>query len=255
MTHVKLALAALLVACAAPAFAGIARAEDMEPAPTPAQALIAKLEAAKTARDNAAWTSALGEVGGLWEAADEADTTALGSAVGQGLKAKDEGVQLAAIQSFTATKDGELAWKSGLKGALPDAKTETAAVAELRAVEALKELHPDGAVQPLLLLFEKAKDPKVPAAALTALGAYERSKQRVAILEALVKTIRNSMPSPASSSKPAGTPTPRWTEMEPNVIPALNALTGQKVTDLAAWIKLYDDNKKKPAALFMNPLD
>ena len=156
-------------------------AEDMAPAPTPAQALVVRLEAAKVARDNAAWAVALAEVGGLWEAADEADKKGLASAVGQGVKAKDEAVQLASIQAFAATKDGEAAWKGGLKSALPDAKTEVAAVPELRALEALRELHPDGAVQPLLALFEKAKDPKVSAAALGALGGYERSKQRVAI--------------------------------------------------------------------------
>ncbi len=254
MISVRVLLASVLLVVASP---GFVRAEDMDPAPTPAQTLIAKLEAAKVARDNAAWTAALAEVGGLWGACDEANKKALATAVGHALKAKDEGVQIAAIQAFVSTKDGEAAWKGGLKGALPDAKTEAAAVPELRALEALKDLHPDGAVQPLLALFEKAKDPKVSAAALGALGGYERSKQRVAILEALIKNLRLAMPSAGGgqSGKNAAPPTPRWTEMEPHVLPTLNGLTAQKVGDLAAWLLLYEENKKKPAALFLNPLD
>ena len=232
---------------------GMLRAEDMAPAPTPAQALITKLEAAKTARDNAAWTAALAEVGGLWVASDDADKKALASAVGHGVKAKDEGVKIAAIQAFVATKDGEAAWKGGLKGALPDAKTEVATPTELRAVEALKNLHPEGAVGALLVLVQKAKDVKAAAAALTALGGYERSKQRVTILSELVQALRNAMPSRSSSG--VLSKSPRWDEMGPVAVPALNELTGRKEGDFRAWLQLYDENKKKPAALFLNPLD
>ncbi len=232
---------------------GFVRAEDMDPAPTPAQALIAKLEAAKAARDNAAWTAALGEVGGLWEACDEANKKALASAVGHGLKAKDEGVQMAAIQAFVATKDGEAAWKGGLKGALPDAKAEVSTPAELRAVEALKALHPEGAVSPLLALVQKAKDVKASAAALTALSGYERSKQRVTILSELIQALRNAKPSRSSSG--VLSKSPRWDEMGPLAAPALNELTGRKEGDFDAWLQLYDENKKKPAVLFVNPLE
>lgn len=231
---------------------GLVRAEDMAPV-TPAQALIVKLEAAKTARDNAAWTAALAEVGGLWEACDEADKKALASAIGHGVKAKDESVKIAAIQAFVATKDGEAAWKGGLKGALPDAKTEVASVPELRAVEALKALHPEGAVAALLVLVQKAKDVKAAAAALMALGGYERSKQRVTILSELVQALRNAMPSRSSAG--VLSKSPRWEEMGPVATPALNELTGRKEGDFSAWLQLYDENKKKPAALFINPLD
>jgi len=232
---------------------GSLRAEDMAPAPTPAQALIVKLEAAKTARDTAAWTAALGEVGGLWAACDESDKKALAASVGHGVKAKDEGVQIAAIQAFVATKDGEAAWKGGLKGALPDAKAEAASVPELRALEALKDLHPEGAVSALLALVQKAKDVKASAAALVALGGYERSKQRVTILTELVQTLRNAMPSRSSAG--VLSKSPRWDEMGPVAAPALNELTGRKEGDFRAWLQLYDENKKKPAALFLNPLD
>lgn len=243
---------ALLCALGAP-FAGPARAED-PPAPTAAQALRTEIEAAKAAKDDAKWADGLKRIATLYPDASEADKKLLATEAGAGLKSKSESVQLAALDALKGTKDGEAAWKAGLKGELPDVKAETAKPLELKVLEALQELHPDGAVQPLIALLQKAKDPKVAGAALQALGGYERSKQRVAILEELVKILRNAKPGRASGGQQSA-PTPRWTEMEPKATPALNALTGQSVADLDTWFQMVEENKKRPAALFKNPLD
>lgn len=240
-------LCALLASTLAPA-----RAE--EAAPTPAHALLTELEAAKAAKDDGKWAEALKRVATVYADATEADKKALAAAAGAGLKSKADSVQLAALDALKGTKDGEAAWKAGLKAELPDPKAEAAKPFELKALEAVKELRPEGAVSVLMGLLQKAKDPKVCAAALEALGGYERSKQRVAILDELVKVIRNAKPSRASGGNMSA-PTPRWTEMEGKVVPTLNALTGQSVADLDTWLQMYDENKKRPAALFKNPLE
>jgi hypothetical protein len=257
MPTLRPCLLALTFACASFAsggsFAPAVVAEE-PPAPTAAQALVTSLEAAKTAKDYSAWSGHLEKVGEVWKDASDADKKTLASAVGAALKAKDESVQLAGVKAFVATGDGEAAWKGGLKSALPDAKTEEAKLPEVRAVEACAELRPDGAVQTLLTLVGKGKDPKVAAAAVKALGGYERSKQRVTILNELIGTLRTARPGTNPQTGQRGT-SPRWDAMEPESVPALNALTGQKVSDFDAWLQLYDENKKKPAALFMNPLE
>lgn len=239
-----LPLALVLFAAAPAAYAG-------DP-PTPAQTLVAELDAAKAAKEDGKWIEAAKRVATLYPDANEADKKALAAATGGGLKSKSDTVQTAALDALVATKDGDAAWKAGLKSELPDEKAETAKPFSMRVLEALKDLHPDGAIAPVMNLLQKAKDPKVCAKALLALGGYERSKQRVTILEELIKTVKGAMPS--RSTTKASSPTPRWTEMEPNVIPALNALTGQTVADLGSWLKFWDDNSKKPAAIFKNPL-
>jgi hypothetical protein len=229
-------------------------AAEEPPAPSAAQALVAGLEAARTAKDFSAWSGHLGKVGEVWKDANEADKKVLAGAVGQALKAKDEGVQLAAVKAFVATGDGEAAWKGGLKSAMPDVKAEAAELYEVRAVEALKELRPDAAIPTLLGLVAKGKDPKVAAAAVKALGGYERSAKRVQILTELVGTLRTARPGTNPQTGQRGS-SPRWDAMEPEAVPALNELTGQKLGDFDAWLQLFDENKKKPAALFMSPLD
>jgi hypothetical protein len=229
-----------------------ARAED-PPVKTPAQTLVGELEAAKAAKDGAKWMEGLKRVGTLYPDAAEADKKLLIQAAGAGLKAKDESVQGAALDALVATKDGDGAWKAGLKSELPEEKADVAKSFSIRVVNALKELHPEGAVASLLTLLQKAKDPKVSTQALQALGAYERSKQRAMILEEVIKVVRNTMPS-RSSTKNASV-TPKWTEMEPHVVASLNALTGHSISDLGTWFKFYDeDGKKSPKVLFKNAL-
>jgi hypothetical protein len=248
----SLLLALALVLPAALPCARRARADETA-APSAALQLVAELEAAKAAKDDGAWIAALGKVGEAYKGAADAEKKALLGAAAGGLKAKAEAVQVAALDALIASGDADAAWKAGVKGALPDAKTEEALTAELKALEAVKLLKPEGAVGALQGLVEKAKDPKVAAAAVSALGGYERSKQRVAILEHLVKALRTARPGTNSSGQ-RGT-SPRWDAMAPLAVPALNELTGQKVADFDAWLTLHDENKKKLAALFTNPLD
>lgn len=244
-----LLLALLLV----PSVSAAPRARAEDAAPSPAAALVAQLEAAKAARDDAAWIAALGSVGETYKAAADAEKKTLMSAAAGGLKVKTEAVQVAALDALVAAGDGDAAWKAGLKAALPEVKTEEASAAELKALAAVKALKPDGAVGALQGLLEKAKDPKVAAGAVVALGAYERSKQRGAILEHLVKTLRNTKPGRNAQGQEGSSP--KWDAIGPVAVAALNELTGQEVNDFDAWLQLYDENKKKPAALFLNALE
>lgn len=233
-----------------------ARAEEPQPA-TPAAQLAAAIDLAREARDASAWAGHLARLGELWPEASEADRKLLATQLGHAFKAREEPVQQAALAAAVATKDGEAAWKAGLKALLPDAKDEEGGALGLKALEAVRVLAPDAAIGTLQGLLEKAKDPQVAAAAFAALGGYERSKQRVAILEGLVKVLRLQMPSSGGGQggkNPSG-PSPRWKALEPKALPALNALTGQRVGTLEAWIQLHDENKKKPAVLFLEPLD
>lgn len=229
-----------------------ANAED-PPAKSDALVLAAELDAAKAAKDDAKWVEAAKRVGDVYAKATDADKKVLIGAAGNGLKSKAESVQNAAIDALLATKDGDAAWKAGLKSELPDEKAETAKATQVRVLVVLKDLHPDAAIQPLLNLFAKAKDPKVNAAAMKALGGYERSSKRAMVLEELVKSIRGAMPS--RSATKASAPTPRWVEIEPHVVDTLNELTGQKISDLGTWLKFIDeDGKKNPKVLFKNDL-
>jgi hypothetical protein len=236
------------------AFPGAERARAGDPAPpTPAQTLVAELEAAKTAKDDLMWVETLKRVPEVYAGATDADKKVLAQTTGHGLKAKTEQVQKAALEALVGTKDGEVAWKAGLKSEMPDAKAETAKPFSVKVVEALKDLHPEAAVATLLSLFHDAKDPVVSARAAAALGGYERSKQRLKILEELIKGIRAAMPGASRDGK-AAAPTPRWTEMGPAAGNALNELTGQTFGDVDDWLKFYDENKKKPAGMFKNEL-
>lgn len=240
----------LLLPCST-ALLGPARAE--EEAATPAQTLLAEVEAAKAAKDDGKWAEALKRIVALYPDAAEADKKALAAAAGQALKSKSESVQQAGLDALVGTKDGEAAWKAGLKGVMPDPKADEAKPFELRALATLKDLHPDAAVATLMALFDKAKDPKVCAAALEALSGYERSKQRVTILEEVVKVVRTAKPGKSTSK--AVSATPKWTEISGKVVPALNALTGQSVADLDTWLQMIDEHKKKLADLFQKALD
>lgn len=231
-------------------------AQEPQPA-TPAAQLAAVLDAAREARDAAAWAGHLQRLGELWPEAGEADRKLLAVQLGHAFKAREEAVQQAAIAAAVASKDGEAAWKAGLKGLLPEARDEQPGALAMKALAALRTLAPDAAIGTLQGLLEKAKDPQVAAGAFEALGGYERSKQRVAVLDGLIKVLRLQMPSSGGGQggkNPSG-PSPRWKALEAKALPALNALTGQRVGDLAAWIQLYDENKKKPAVLFTQPLD
>lgn len=229
-----------------------ARAED-PPAKTPAQTLAEELDAAKAAKDEAKWAEGLKRIAALYPNATEADKSLLMQAAGAGLKAKSDTVQIAALDAMVGSKDGDAAWKAGLRSELPDEKEETAKTFAFRAIAAVKDLHPDAAIQPLLTLLRKAKDPKVAAKSMEALGSYERSKQRAMVLEELVKVIRGAMPSRSATKRSAATP--KWTEMDPLVVPTLNALTGHTISDLGTWLKFIDeDGKKKPETLFKNKL-
>lgn len=233
-----------------------AGAEEAGPA-TPAVQLVAVMDAAREARDATAWAGHLPRVGELWATASEPDRRLLAAQLGHAFKAREEPVQQAALGAALATRDGEAMWKAGLKSMLPEARDEQPRPLAMKALAAVGALAPEGAIGTLQGLLEKAKDPQVAAGAFEALGGYERSKQREAVLEGLIKVLRLQMPSGGGGQggkNPSG-PSPRWKALEAKALPALNALTGQRVGDLAGWMQLYDENKKRPAVLFQQPLD
>jgi hypothetical protein len=210
MRTTSFATAVLLLACSL-GLANRARAEDPPP-PSPAKVLLGEIEAAKAAKDDAKWIEALKRITAVYpDVEDDAEKKALAQAAGQALKSKNDSIQNAGLEALVGTKDGEAAWKAGLKGQMPDEKAEKATAFAIKVVEALKDLHPEAAVPTLIGLLHNAKDPLVSARAATALSGYERSKQRVTILDELVKAIRSNMP--GTGGRKASAPSARWIEM------------------------------------------
>ena len=119
--------------------------------------LLKEIEAAKTAKDDAQWAVALKKIPDIFKGAAEAEKKLLAGAAGNALKSKTEAVQQAGLDALIGTEDGEIAWKSGgMKGELPDAKAETAKPFSVKVLDALKDLHPEGAVPSLIALFQDA---------------------------------------------------------------------------------------------------
>lgn len=151
-------------------------------------------------------------------------------------------------------------------------KKPTQAPKVLRAaVEAAGLLPHDSLVGPLLKIVDKSKTWPVAASAMEALGSYGRSKKRVKILEALVKTTLKSRSGgkgrmgggsgggmgdefvpdgyiPQSEGGPSG----RWASLAGELGPTLNKLTGQKVTSLSDWFLLVKQRKGKLGSLFLD---
>src|SRR5262245_46428657 len=94
-------LASLLgVLCLLAAAPRRARAEDAPPL-SPAKKLLAEIEAAKTAKDDAKWIEGLKRIPAVYpDADDDADKKALAAAAGFALKAKTDSVQNAALDAL-----------------------------------------------------------------------------------------------------------------------------------------------------------
>jgi hypothetical protein len=231
--------------------AGVRAAHAGDPAAV--AALLKEIADAKAAKEASKWAEGLKHVPALYADAEPANQKALMAELGAGLKSKEEEVRGCALGAMIETKDGDAAWKAGLKGEMPDLKAEAVDEFSLRAVDAVHQLHPDGAVPSLLALVDKAKDPKAVAAAFKAFGGYERSRQRVVLLETAMKFVKLNTPGVTGGGK-ASTPTPKWQAVEPEVVPTLNELTGATNSSIADWVKAHEDAKKRPDALFKNPL-
>jgi hypothetical protein len=117
-------------------------------------------------------------------------------------------------------------------------------------------------VEPLLVLFEDSKETGVAAAALEALGAFGKIKnKRVKILTTCVKNVERSQP--GTSNRPKGGqagvgngadnppgytrgdagPGARWGALAPVLSKSMNALTGQNIGAPQQWFQLLKDTK------------
>jgi len=131
---------------------------------------------------------------------------------------------------------------------------------------------PDGSfVPPLLKIVERSKHYATAAQAMAALGHYGKDKRnRVRILESLVKTVAKCQPGgPPRTSRggsqpgldpsdpmtgaPMGKdtgPGARWSVLSLAITPALNELTNRKIENVYSWLDLYDQYKKNLEVLF-----
>jgi hypothetical protein len=228
-----------------------ARARAEEPADPAAacKALVGEMARAREKADDAALAAALGKAGAVYKSVkDPALQEAVRREIGASLKnAKMPLSRQAALPALVATGDSEHAWRA-LSPVFPPAETLIAEPWDVAVVDAAGTLHPEGAIQPLLLLFEKAKDPKLSAAAVNALGSYRGSRQRVRILVSVVEEGKKMVP-PTGRRRPDPAVNDRWQAVSPAIASALDRLTGQAIGDARQWFQRVDDTKD-PKSLF-----
>jgi hypothetical protein len=130
------------------------------------------------------------------------------------------------------------------------------------ALAAVGALKPDDAVPHLLRLVEKSKVYPIAASAIKTLGCYGSNKKwRAKILEALVGTVKKSIPGGGSRSKSdpntgatvsgkAGDDGSRWGTISPAFVAAANQLTGHTAATPEDWFDLCDQYKGRLEDLF-----
>jgi hypothetical protein len=247
----SLSIGALALAALVPS---PARADNPPPTPDVIAAInegIAELEAAVKSKDDAAATAAVKKMPGLFKDGDAALKTRIAKELGDLVKqTKLPTARLEALKALVDTGDGAIAWK-GLAGAYPADDAEDPNLFNAEIVRAVGELHPEGAIDKLLTTFQKAKQPELAAAAALALGGYRKSKRRTAILEELVKSGKNMMPSQSKGGPAVSEDVrKRWGLVGQGIGKGLDNLTGTTIGDPVEWFKKYDESKKNVKALF-----
>ena len=244
-----LALAALLPAIPS------ARADSPPPAPdaaAKANAALAELDAAVKTKDDAAVTSAVKKLPALFkDSTDAAIRGKIAKELGDLVKqTKLPSSRSEALKALVETGDGVNAWK-GLAAAYPSDDVEDKDNFNAEIVKAVGDLHPEAAIDKLITTFQKAKQAELSAAAALALGGYHKSKRREAILEELVKTGKNMMPSKSKTGpNPSEEARKRWGIVGQGIGKGLDNLTGATVGDPSEWFKKYDEAKKNIKVLF-----
>jgi hypothetical protein len=244
-----LALAAALGVGSIPA----ARAEDA-PADvaTQAKALVAEIDAAEKAKDEQAIATATKRASPLYKATqDGAIRSSIAKALGGVVKNAKVGTfaRRAALAALVETEDGQTAWKA-LSSAFPAADSDDPEKFNADVVRSIGLLHPDGAIDPLLELFQKAKQSYLSAEAVKALGNYGKSKHRERIVLEVVKAGKNMVPSKSKTQSASAETTARWGEVSGAIGQALDGITGQKIGDPIEWFKRVDEAKKNLKSLF-----
>lgn len=223
-----------------------ASAED----PSPAQALLMRLEASRKDEDGAEWLHAVKQAPPIYTDATGSLRKKLMRELGKAFRKGTLLVKQDALKSIVATKDGDVAWKEGLRLSFPKAESKTEQTWDIEVLTALYQLRPDAAIDPLLHLMKKGKSPVLAAGACRVLGAYERSRRRVHVLESLAKIVLANAP---GKSRKGSRGSDKFWAMATQLEATLNELTGQNLT-LKQWGPVWKANKKKPAALFVEPL-
>ena len=239
-------------ALAVPA-APTARADGAPPADATAQitAAAAEVDAAVKAKDDGACVTAAKKLGGLYKSTTDAAAKAT---IVKGLcsivkQAKLPSGRKTALDLLVASDDGVNVWK-GLSSLYPKDDVEDPEKFNIEILKAIGLLHPDGAIDPLLTTFQKAKASDVASAAVTALGNYHKSKLRDHILEEVCKAGKNMIPSKSRTANPSADAQARWATISGPIGKALDTLTGTPKGDPVEWFKAVEEAKKNYAKLF-----
>ena len=247
MLHARrFAALALLLLLVAPA----ARAEDEV---APAQALLDEIAALTKAEEYGSLVDVLGKVPEMYKASeDDGLRDKLCAAMGKVARDKDAGdARLAAVAAFLELEAPKDAWKE-LSKLMPKGKEDEATPLDLAVVAAAGTLGQTKSVKGLQELAMKAKDPAMAAAAAAALGGFREDKRgRAKILEELIKVGQRTRPGRSTDKAVSPEAMARWGAVERGVVTGLNGLTGRTLGNFEEWEALYKDNKKRPAALFL----
>lgn len=244
----------LVLTLGAPGYAADGRAPE-------AKALLAEIARSQKDPDRAGLSEAMERLPGTHNALkDPSLRKKLQKAAGKTLTDKRGGEWRRAAALALGRLDDAKGAYAQLGKAIPSPKDQEASPAQLDAIRATATLSPvpEAAIAPLTNLLRKGKSlPAIEQAAL-ALGAYGKSRKRVAIL----KEVLGAMSRHAASAESAARKKPKkgasdraWKLLEAPLVKAANQLTGQKYESGSEWMQAYEANKKKPGALFLDATD
>lgn len=239
-----LALALLAPGAAAKDYEEAGRVRD-------AEALVAKIDALKEAKDRGALEAALKQVPPLHNAlktkvAMQRLQKAVGGVLGD--EAQNITTRKAAAATLGVLFDEKGVWAQ-LKPHVPAPKEETVGQLGVAVLEALAQVQADAAIPKLEKLARTAKDPNAARLAIRALGRYSFSKKRTGILKFLIDELTRLRPGNTKGAR-GRVNQERFVLVRDALVAALNSLTRRQVQGVEPWLELYKANKKTPEKLF-----
>ena len=217
-------------------------------------ALVAELAAATKARDGAAAATAFKKVAAAYKGCDDkAQRGKLLAGVAKAMKSKHLGdSRTHAVVALLSIDDAKAAWKV-LSKAMPNPKkVDEATELQLAVTAAAGKLAQSRAIKPLIEIANKAKDTKLAAVGALALGGYrEDKKNRVMVLEELIRIGKRARPGQIPGHTVSAEIRARWQTVSSAIVTALNALTNQDFSNFEEWVEAHKADKKKPAVLFV----
>ncbi len=211
-----------------------------------------RLEASRKEDDAAEWLVALKQISATYDRAAKKERVKLMREAGLALRKGSVIVKQTALKAITDTGDSDVAWKEALKKVFPKIESTTPGTWDVEVLRAIYVLRPNRAIDPLLKLMKKGKSPELAAGGLRVLGAYERSRRRVYVLEELVQILVANAPGWGRRGR-GSRGSDRFWAMATQLEATLNELTGQSLK-LKAWGPVWKEHKKHPEKLFKNPL-